>query len=281
MRIAAPVLLLGILAPSAALAQWAGSPNLEQGLNGDEIYLFEDFERDNFGDDWSPYWNGAPGPDTVSNPADYVFAGERALILQGYGGEHDSGGAGEFAPWTGDGPDTVYMRVYLRLEDGFSLGSCNQLKLFGVKSGVSMEDTYGGAGEPPNGYDKSSVILAVDNDMGFHFYTYYPDQSDVWGDYLYLNVGGQAYLEPGRWYNIEILYALNTPGESDGQLRGWIDGELKADYQDMRFRETTDLVHRRFEIENYFGGDGPENTSPIELRAFYDNVVVWCGPFGG
>lgn len=285
MRISLALLAVGlgsVLLPLPASAQWAGSPDLEVGLDANEVELFDDFERDGFQDDWITYWNSAPGPDTVSDPA-YVFAGERALVLQGSSGEHYSSGAGEFAPWDGgrgDGPDTLYLRVYLRLEDGFSLGSCNQLKLFGLKAGATMEDTYGGAGEPPDGTDKASVILSVDNDMAFHFYTYYPDQSDMWGDYMYLDVGGQAYLEPGRWFLIEVLLALNTPGQNDGEIRGWIDGDLKGDVQNLRFRDVDDVVIRRFEIENYFGGDGPENTSPSNQRAFYDNVVVSTGPIG-
>ncbi|MBI2895758.1 MAG: hypothetical protein HYY06_19530 [Deltaproteobacteria bacterium] len=273
-------LVLGSAAGSPLDARaWDGSQDLEPELDPDTVLLYEDFEREDFGLDWPTYWGSAPGPDTVDSP---VWDGVRALWIQSFQGEHESAGRGEYAPFQGEGEgvDEAYMRIYLFLEEGFELGSCNQLKLFAIKGGAEMANTYGGAGEPPTGYDKMAVVLAVDNDMAFHFYTYHMDQESIWGDYFYLDVAGQAFLEAGRWVEIEVGVRLNTPGEADGQLRGWIDGELRGDVQGLRFREVDDVRVRRFDLEMYWGGDGPENTAPADLSSYIDNVVVSTAPIG-
>lgn len=136
------------------------------------------------------YWGGYVGKTsgTVSTPAKYVFAGARSVYLQGQTGQHDSLGAGEHAPATTVG--TVYFRVYLRLEDGFTMGSCNQLKLFAIRGGSDLSQTYGGAGVKPTGYDKFSALLGIDTQSQLHFYYYHPDQSSIYGDITYCNATG-------------------------------------------------------------------------------------------
>ncbi|MBI2895679.1 MAG: hypothetical protein HYY06_19130, partial [Deltaproteobacteria bacterium] len=258
---------------------WDGSQNLEPGLDPGAILLFEDFESADFGSSWPTYWGAPPGPDTVSDP---VWAGSRALIINSFAGEHYSDGGGEYAPFTGagEGVDEIYMRLYIFLEDGYSLGTCNQLKLFAIKGGASIDQTYGGAGVVPTGYDKMAVVLAIDNDWALHFYTYHMDQASVWGDYQYLSTAGQAYLEAGRWVELEVGVKLNTPGQADGVIRGWVDGVLRGEVRGLRFRLVNDVKIRRLDIEQYWGGGGPENTSPVNQSAFIDNVVVSNLPVG-
>lgn len=44
-------------------------------------------------------------------------------------------------------------------------------------------------------------------------------------------------LARGRWLKIDQEVLLNTPGERDGILRVWVDGDLRLDRWGMRFRE--------------------------------------------
>ena len=46
------------------------------------------------------------------------------------------------------------------------------MKLFGIRSGAAIEDTYGGACRKPNGKDKFSVKLIIDkwNELGVYYY---------------------------------------------------------------------------------------------------------------
>jgi hypothetical protein len=43
-------------------------------------------------------------------------------------------------------------------------------------------------------------------------------------------------LEPGKWLNLEQEVVLNAPGEKDGVLRVWVDGELVLQRTDMIYR---------------------------------------------
>ncbi len=46
--------------------------------------------------------------------------------------------------------------------------------------------------------------------------------------------GGQ--LENGKWYGIEMYVKMNTPGQADGIVRGWIDGKLSYEKTTMIWR---------------------------------------------
>jgi hypothetical protein len=244
----------------------------------DDVLFREDFEQEGFTERWPKHWNDAPGPRTLGGTR-YG----RSLILFSTAGQHPSRGGGEWAPYTGpnEGLDSLYLSLHMKLESEFTMGRCEQLKLFSINAGATIEQTYGGAGSPPNGRDKMSVTLAVDNDLRLHFYTYHPEQREGFGQIDPLDVDGDASLEPGRWHRIEVLVQLNTPGRHDGRIRAWLDRRLRGDLGEMRLRDVDDVKLRRFEILNYFGGDGPRNTSPRSQGSLYDDVLVATGPICG
>jgi hypothetical protein len=70
----------------------------------------------------------------------------------------------------------------------------------------------------------------------------------------------------------------NTPGQHDGEIKFWIDGVLKAHYQNMRFRDTADLKINELSLNAYVGGNC---TAPKTQYAWDDNLVVatqYIGP---
>jgi hypothetical protein len=122
---------------------WDGSPNLEPGLNPKDILLFEDFEDDHYQQRWKTHWGKAVGAGTVEKPSQYVFAGNRSAYMENKKGYHDANGTGQYVP---EIPidDVAYFRLYLRLQDGFSTGTTNQVKLIAMRGAVDVENTYGG-----------------------------------------------------------------------------------------------------------------------------------------
>jgi hypothetical protein len=273
MRFSTFALVLVVLPLRAALG-WDGSQTPEPGLNTSRLLLFEDFEATDFGSGWPVYWGGAPGPGTVGSPSPDVFAGARSLALQGQAGGHESVGAGEYVPETAIDAE-VYFRLYYRLQDGFSMGTCNQLKLFGIRGGATIEDTYGGAGTAPDGTDKFSALLGIHNAMDLHFYYYHPEQPGIYGENTDCDLAGSAFtLVPGRWYCLELMLRANTPGQHDGQLRAWVDDVLVGRVDDLRFRDDAGMKIRRFTVLSYFGGSGDANTSPTDQQTFVDNLVI-------
>jgi len=260
---------------------WEGSADWNARRTAGDILLFEDFEEDNYQEKWTVHWGKPVGAGTVSAPSRYVFAGKRSAYLESMQGRHDSLGAGEYVP---EHPidNAVYVRMDLRLEDGFSIGTANQLKLFGIRGGIRIEDTYGGAGSKPTGRDKFSVTLGLDNWMKLHFYIYHPDQRSGWGDSVGCSVSyfRTAGLSPGKWYCVELMLKNNIPGTKNGQLALWLDGQLAGKIDGLRFRDEDTVKIRRITVEDYFGGNTVRDTSPKNQRLYIDNFVVSTKPVG-
>jgi ankyrin repeat protein len=258
---------------------WDGSPNLEPGLNPKDILLYEDFEDDRYRQRWKTHWGKAVGGGTVESPSKYIFAGKRSAYIKNNKGRHDAFGAGQYVP---EIPidDVAYFRLYLRLQDGFSTGTANQVKLITIRGGVDLEKTYGGAGTKSD--QKFSVDLCIDNSRSLHFYYYYPDQSGGWGDITYCNTSflRAAKIFPGKWYCLELMLRNSVPGRRNGQLSAWLDGKLVGNVEKLRFRYTEESKIRRFGVINYFGGENVMDTSPQDQRIYIDNVVISRQPIG-
>src|SRR4029453_13658749 len=72
--------------------------------------------------------------------------------------------------------------------------------------------------------------------------------------------------ELGRWYAYEVMLQLNTPGERDGRITCWLDGEVIADFPNLRLRDVDTLKIDRFGLSLHFG------TNPSgQTRKWYDN----------
>lgn len=193
---------------------WGGSPNLEPGLNPKDILLFEDFEDDHYRKRWRVHWNEPVGAGTVESPSKYVFAGNRSAYLENKEEKHEADGAGEYVP---EIPidDVAYFRLYLRMQDGFSTGTSDQVKLMSMRGAVDIERSYGGAGQRAreSGMDGFAADLCIDGSRSLHFYYYHLDQEDDWGDITYCKTSffRSAKISPGKWYCLELMLRNNVP----------------------------------------------------------------------
>jgi hypothetical protein len=86
-----------------------------------------------------------------------------------------------------------------------------------------------------------------------------------------------AGLENNRWYCIEQHVRLNTPGENDGVLRGWVDGRLVFEKTDVCMRDVEDLKIEAVWLNVYLGGTW---TSRKDQHLYIDNVVIARKPIG-
>jgi|GEM_PF-1918098 len=83
------------------------------------------------------------------------------------------------------------------------------------------------------------------------------------------------FVELGRWYCYELMIKANTPGERDGRITAWIDGEVIMDFPNMRLRDINDL--KIDQVGFTFGS----NVIPVKTSAWYDNIVIatsYIGP---
>lgn len=83
--------------------------------------------------------------------------------------------------------------------------------------------------------------------------------------YFEQNVGSRQPMTRGQWRRWEVLLILNTPGQSNGVIRFWIDGQKVGDYTNVGFRngnQTWQYVY----LQPIWGGTSGSVASTQYLR---------------
>jgi len=251
------------------------------------VLFATDFESPNWADEWTRAGEMRV-IDTVNTDPTRKFepmSGKalRVRIAKGANGALNT--LFKFRQESGSEPEEIYFRYYLRLADDW-----NQSLEGGKMPGIS--GTYGIAGwggrksNGRNGWSARGLFqrtiplgsnpLAGMTPIGT--YCYHADMPGQYGDNFIWQDGYRGYLENNRWYCVETHVKLNTPGERDGALRGWIDGRPAFEKTDLRYRHTEKLRIEQVWMNIYHGGKRP---SPHDQHAFIDNVVIarqYIGP---
>ena len=87
-----------------------------------------------------------------------------------------------------------------------------------------------------------------------------------------------SYRDPvniGRWICHEMQIKNNTPGQADGVLRVWADGELLVERTDVDLRGHTDGDLNEVMLDAYWNEGSPRAQS-----RFYDNFVISTARIG-
>jgi hypothetical protein len=188
--------------------------------------------------------------------------------------------------------DTLFVRCYTRFAAnyaGFNPGGHN---------GIAITGRYTGPGQGPSASFAAILWEAVNyGDAAepgkYRLYIYHPEQNDAYGENWYPSgrttngdgpdggfgpnfVARPEIVPPrGQWVCSELMVKLNTPGQRDGRVAVWQDGVLVADWQNVRFRDSTAVRLDRVEFQN-----GSQASSQINDK-WYDNIVIatqYVGP---
>jgi len=65
------------------------------------------------------------------------------------------------------------------------------------------------------------------------------------------NVGTPVSLRRGQWDRVRLYIRPNTPGQSNGIIRMWVNGVLKAEYTNSRMRGDTSFNPNKLILSNY------------------------------
>jgi hypothetical protein len=190
--------------------------------------------------------------------------------------------------------DVLFLRYYAKFDGGFNVvGSSHNGSVISAHyccPGVRAD----GANKFLVSYEAWRDGAATLNPGRLNAYVYHPDQRDIWGDHFFptgivlpfssapFNFGPDFVPRPevtpvlGRWYSYEFMVQANTPGQRNGRIAMWLDGQVIADFQNLRLRETTALKIDRFSIDLHV------HTNNLAVaRKWSDNVVVatsYIGP---
>jgi hypothetical protein len=195
--------------------------------------------------------------------------------------------------------DVLYLRYYSKFQSPYDVvGSSHNGSSISAHYFVNGQAT---PGVPADGTNK--FLVAYENWRGeaatpspgqLNFYVYHPGQRDIWGDHFFPtglvspNTSlpydfGQDFVphpdlipELDRWYCWEYMVRANTPGQSDGRLTAWLDGQVVMDFGNLVFRDIPSLKIDRFGISFHIGSN-PNG----EQKKWFDNVVAatsYIGP---
>ncbi|HEX7080829.1 MAG TPA: hypothetical protein VF329_07435 [Gammaproteobacteria bacterium] len=265
----------------------ASYPN-DAGITSDDEVLFADgFEYDSpnqfvsEGDYYGYYQQSNFALDESVH-----FGGSKALRIRmpASGGEVSNALVRNISP-----SDVLFMRVYARFQEDYQGISF-------AHNGLRITGNYSGPGSRPDGTDfflvniENSTIFSEQEPGYTHAYVYHPEQDDVYGEHWYpdgtTSNGSQSFGENfvprpnvvparGEWICYEVMVKLNTPGSRDGRVAVWQDGELIADWPNIRFRDVESLKIDQIQLEN--GGQ----SSSQRNDKWYDNLVIatsYIGP---
>lgn len=269
----------------------------DAGITSDSAVIFaDDFESYGsasaltVGGRWNNYYQ--QGNTRISTAAGTFFAGAKALELTMP--QTNSEVANAVVKDLPVKQDVLFVRAYTKFEAGFD-GTTEG------HNGIRISGSYPGPGTIPSGRD--FFLYTVENSVYYgeaypgptNVYAYHPEQRGQWGDHFYptgkvLPIDGQPgnfgptfvarpnfTPQTDRWYSYEMMVKLNTPGQRDGRVAVWIDGNLVADFPNLRMRDTTSVKIDQVQLELH----GKNNPSRAD-RKWYDNVVVatsYIGPF--
>lgn len=133
--------------------------------------------------------------------------------------------------------------------DGFSARMCS------TRPG-SQHDETGGDAVPLLFQTYDATAAEADLEYGWH------DSFSTGGPNL------------GEWFRVDHYVEMNTPGEDDGVLMVWINGEPVFDKRTHRFRDEdhADLGVQYWRFIDYFGGGWG---TPVRQSLYYRNIELW------
>lgn len=132
-------------------------------------------------------------------------------------------------------------------------------------------------GNRPDGTDGWSARMMWRTDGDAVQYVYHPDQPGTYGEDFAWDLGGQRRFDDA-WHVVEHEIVMNTPGENDGAVRGWWDGELALDRGGVRFRDVDTFAIDGFYFSTFFGGSDSSWAPTRDEHVDFDTFVFSESP---
>jgi hypothetical protein len=161
----------------------------------------------------------------------------------------------------------LYMRFYYKVSPGYQfmpyLSTMEKVNYFGT-----MNDEWrmmiGLFDKDQVNFNSGIGELAIDDVGHVDFWRY--------------NGTANRYINAGQWYCIEWAVQANTPGQSDGSIKMWVDGKPYLSYTNQNLQATSHLIDRAPWYSQYYGGS-PCPAHPAQSM-YYDQVVIARQPIG-
>ncbi len=241
----------------------AQTPVFENSFDDDAVGTYADL------DDWNtpPWDNGVDEERVEIIDGPEAFSGRALRVHYPEGGVGPSEGGAQWRLELDDSYDELYLAYRLRFADGFDFVKGG--KLPGLVGGSAPT----GCSNDQDGF--SARTMWRPEGAGVQ-YMYFPEkQSNCGDDYDYMLGDAIASFEPGVWHTLEHRIVMNTPGEYDGLLQAWLDGELVLDAPGFLFR----LADGTYSIDamyfsTFFGGSSNDWAPTKDEHVDFDDFVI-------
>lgn len=170
--------------------------------------------------------------------------------------------------------DEIYLCYYLKFEEGFDfvLGG----KLPGLMGGCDSYTRSGG--QQPDGTNGWTMRFMWREEGRLVVYSYLPRSGNgkyggkEWG----LDIDTGVNLVPGEWYRIEQYIHIGSPGNDDGKLIVWVDGEETINLDDIRYRDVDNECGKigGFYFSTFHGGNTPDWAPSVDSYAQFDEFTI-------
>ncbi len=210
---------------------------LDAGLvNDPAVLLVEVFEIDSLeplNERWESINNKADRVLALDDDTPVPGAGRHSLRVTAHPGQNEGGHLYTRLPRA---VDRLHLRFYVKFPN-----PANYVHHFVTLGGYKPATAWpqGGAGERPHGDDRITVGIepfgrngSVPPPGDWNFYAYWHQMKVSAGNRYWGNGLSPAQPQPvpaGKWQCVEVMTQLNTPGQSDGRLALWLDGDQVAD----------------------------------------------------
>ena len=262
------------------------------GIAGDPDVIFaDDFESYADASELEANWNdGVYNIVRIATEPENVFSGGQSVEFTSP--SQDDELSNTVARHLDEELDLLYLRYYSRFGPDFDIwGSSHN------GGGISAHYYVDGAatpGVPADGTNK--FLIEFESWRGeepepnpglLNVYIYHPEQRSQWGDHFFPDgtvlpfsydpgdfgadfvARDDVVPELGRWYAYEVMLRANTPGKRDGRITLWLDGEILADFGNLRLRDVAELKIDRFNLSLHAGSNRGGET-----HKYYDDVVA-------
>ncbi len=263
----------------------------EVGLDDLEVFFALNFDQTPTGDYLRTHWSDDWGisASAWSDPChgncqdEEAWAGARLTIEEEEGGNRLmrhvnatkglSPGTTGIQWWKGIGE---HEELYLSYRVRFHGDDWEGPSYHGKLPGLCGNQGCPGGGNPPSHEDGFSTRLMFHGTNTLFFYLYYAGMDTSSSNYGNSLPFSPYENTPDQWRTVTQRVVLNTPGEANGIIEGFLDGVLVAQKTDMDFRNDEDQVISTLVFTNFLGGSGEEPTDHgDEPVNDFDEVILY------
>lgn len=250
----------------------ACEPALAAVVNFDRTYASSAYDDDELDIDFNtpPWENGVDeGRVSIVSGAD-AFAGNSLAVSFPTGTVGPSGSNSGGAQWRWEFDQTateMTLSYRVRFGPGFDF----------VKGG-KLPGLVGGANPTNDGGPGWSARMMWREDGRVIQYVYDQDASRD-RDFDYQIDGQDVFFTADQWHEVKHRIVLNTPGQDNGVIQAWFDGQLALDVNDVRFRDPSGDGGASTEIDamffsTFFGGNDSTWAATADETIFFDEFNV-------